>query len=51
MVDTRDLKSLDHLNGRAGSSPARGTNQKYFYEKGNYFTDISSYADDLYVVF
>ena len=34
MVDTRDLKSLDHLNGRAGSSPARGTNQRYFYEKG-----------------
>jgi hypothetical protein len=24
-VDARDLKSLDHLNGRAGSIPAPGT--------------------------
>ncbi len=28
LVDARDLKSLD-LNGRAGSTPAPGTNHKY----------------------
>jgi len=26
LVDTRDLKSLAYREGRAGSTPARGTN-------------------------